>query len=1006
MKLKKLNLIIILTLITGLLPSAAFAAERDPYELISAQSYDDSNAANKMYKRNGYLAMDARSHGSWIVFKNIEFTDAPYAVAVSNGVGDDYLANNSFVFKLDSPDSDPIATVYLEETLGWDNAFETVGTVMKSFTGVHDVYVSTNQPNNFFGFYFLARKEGETVYKPYDGENVFDDTKGNKNERAIGVLKSLGVAEAYENNSFLPELPITRAEFSKWLARLLNDEIPAPAESAFADISPDMTGYAEICTLYNDGIVKQNSEKKFNPYSFITVRDASVMILRALGYETLCDYKGGYPRGYDSMAASLGLSKAMAQNDILRRASAAALLYNMLDCDYAQIESIDSKAGISYVYKKGILEQKRNIYKKDGLVTVTSYSGLISGAFAADGSCCIDDETYKKGTANIDNYLGVKCEFLYKYDKASKTKTLIYAVPVKNAEQKFVSGINCKFSSITPNEISYTDENKKNKTIKISSKAVWLYNLSVTDVPITSMIKKPSEFKGRILFTDNGDGTQVVSVEEYQNVKLQSADVQSKIISDFISGNIYDFKDAKIIVSDGNEVVKLGKLPRDTIIEMYVSYDKNTVILMVNGTTVSGTAVSIDTDGNVLIGNTVYKCANEFSKDELKLGVESVFYLNGHNEIVYAKTNDSTKKVAIIDDISRENDIITITLITDTDTKTSFKTADKVYVDGVKCTDSDEIVSLFKRAERYTPMLYKTNSDGKITMLDTSVDNAKNENDTLTVFNPENLDGKTEFYYRGGLGVFENTSSFALPYPIKSDATVITRMSYSESGVNSKFMPVSKYSSHDGQPFVFYSFERDGFFVDLAYCRNFNYQTQGGYVVVDSVNTSVNANGDIGLSLNCLSGGVEVSYWISPQNTLNTELAKQLQKGDVIRPLLDMNSEVYKIEVACFADGRASAMIGTEKIGAGVNHDSGLSAATDFSRCLIYGTVKSVENNYVEIEAFQSNKKLVFYLGEKSVYRLSSAGELTYEPGITIRPSEKIFVRLYSGGSGLTVIYE
>ena len=78
------------------------------------------------------------------------------------------------------------------------------------------------------------------------GGSSFTDTAGSWAEGSINAAARQGIISGYEDGSFRPENGITRAEAAKILNELLERSGPVPAVSAWSDVSPDAWYYQDV----------------------------------------------------------------------------------------------------------------------------------------------------------------------------------------------------------------------------------------------------------------------------------------------------------------------------------------------------------------------------------------------------------------------------------------------------------------------------------------------------------------------------------------------------------------------------------------------------------------------------------------------------------------------------------------------------------------------------------------------------------------------------------------
>ncbi|HHX28795.1 MAG TPA: S-layer homology domain-containing protein [Firmicutes bacterium] len=163
----------------------------------------------------------------------------------------------------------------------------------------------------------------------------FSDTVDHEREIAIKQLAGLGLLNGYEDGTFRPDNPITRAEFAKVMVYALGlkdaAEMLAGVPVPFTDVEANhwATGYISIST--SQEIVKGYPDGTFGPQNNVTYAEVLTMILRALGYGPILD-KGPWPTAYLTKAAELKLNKGInvLSNAPATRGDVAGLVANAI----------------------------------------------------------------------------------------------------------------------------------------------------------------------------------------------------------------------------------------------------------------------------------------------------------------------------------------------------------------------------------------------------------------------------------------------------------------------------------------------------------------------------------------------------------------------------------------------------------------------------------------------------------------------------------------------------
>ena len=94
-----------------------------------------------------------------------------------------------------------------------------------------------------------------------------------------------GLIQGLEDGTFRPEERLNRASFVTILQRMFHWESMTPPTPSYSDVSPDDWCYAAAETALAHGVAEAGD--LFQPMAYITREDMAVMLVRALGYETL-----------------------------------------------------------------------------------------------------------------------------------------------------------------------------------------------------------------------------------------------------------------------------------------------------------------------------------------------------------------------------------------------------------------------------------------------------------------------------------------------------------------------------------------------------------------------------------------------------------------------------------------------------------------------------------------------------------------------------------------------
>ena len=169
---------------------------------------------------------------------------------------------------------------------------------------------------------------------------TFEDIDPAKDEalaEAVDMLSALGVVKGTSDVTFSPKSTVTRQQMAAFIYRLMKGGKSLEGGqnmTPFTDLR-DSTFYGMISWASENGIIKGKSETKFDPEGKITLQDAYVMVVRALGYEN--EGPLNYPYDYIDIAERIGLNENLdaeiTYTDRLMRSDIALIIYNAFYAD-------------------------------------------------------------------------------------------------------------------------------------------------------------------------------------------------------------------------------------------------------------------------------------------------------------------------------------------------------------------------------------------------------------------------------------------------------------------------------------------------------------------------------------------------------------------------------------------------------------------------------------------------------------------------------------------------
>ena len=159
----------------------------------------------------------------------------------------------------------------------------------------------------------------------------YADVSSKNNLEAIEVLKAVGVMTGDDKGNFNPDANVTRNEMAVIMCNLLG--LKAGGSHPFTDVPAWAAPYVAAC--YNNGIIAGVSADKFNGDANVTAVQASLMVMKALGYFGFAgEFGDNWKLSVVKQANKIDLYNGInAYTDqIMTRNEVAQLVLNALEC--------------------------------------------------------------------------------------------------------------------------------------------------------------------------------------------------------------------------------------------------------------------------------------------------------------------------------------------------------------------------------------------------------------------------------------------------------------------------------------------------------------------------------------------------------------------------------------------------------------------------------------------------------------------------------------------------
>ena len=486
--------------------------------------------------------------------------------------------------------------------------------------------------------------------------------------------------------------------------------------------------------------------------------------------------------------------------------------------------------------------------------------------------------------------------------------------PCKSVEQTIINSNNFEIDKVSDNEIRYTDKfGTRARSIKFDNKTALIYNNKACGESMSEIIPVAEDFRGTIRKIDNGDDICVIIIDEYRNIVIQAVDKNNTYFIDDLTNQYIEINsDATFVEKDGISM-KLNKLEKGDCGLLYMSRnegDDRFALLEIYSKKIEGTINSLS-ENTVEIDGKEYSVAKE--QKGLYVGLSGKFCLNKFGEVVYyEKEADEYQKAAWVKaGYNEENgDEIFVRLTTGVEKSEVFTLRENVIIDGIKCKSAEVIINGndsikgLAAIKTNSPIIYQLDQDGKIKMIDTIYDGAKNKNDNLHLLNEGQASMKYLFKY--SIGFIAGNGIFR--YPLSREAKAIgttKRGNYIDDARNRLSEGSEAYFEA-----YFYSADRDLKTVDFI---NLDTDTgeqgeAGDYILIKKVADGLDKYGDICTIVTGYQGSAKYEFTVDDTEEELKDKCKKLKVGDIIRPYERNDGTILDFDVYFHADGSTGAI--------------------------------------------------------------------------------------------------
>ena len=168
----------------------------------------------------------------------------------------------------------------------------------------------------------------------------YADVTSEDNVEAIEVLQAVGIMTGDDNGDFNPDEEVTRNEMAVIMCNLLNYTAASYADTCpFTDVPDWAEAYVAAC--YTNGIIAGYDATTFGGSDSVTTAQASLMLLKALGYfQYSADFGSDWQLATISKGNTAGLYSGVSASatQALSRNDAAQMVLNALEANMVEAD--------------------------------------------------------------------------------------------------------------------------------------------------------------------------------------------------------------------------------------------------------------------------------------------------------------------------------------------------------------------------------------------------------------------------------------------------------------------------------------------------------------------------------------------------------------------------------------------------------------------------------------------------------------------------------------------
>lgn len=532
----------------------------------------------------------------------------------------------------------------------------------------------------------------------------YADVTSENHEEAIAVMQAVGVMIGDENGNFNPDKKVTRAEMAVVMANLLGLKVDDYKNTTipFTDVPEWAVPYVAAC--YSNGITSGTGATTYGSNDAVTAVQASLMMMKALGYfQYQSDFGGDWQIATIKQASSIDLFNDIdtGVTEALTRDSVAQLGLNTLEATMVQPTKNGSTIIVGDITITGDVEYK-------DITSSADYAKAMADKVLEDGKYAVQlGEKLFNGSLKIDTAVTSD-------DFARPARTWNY-----KGEQVIVAADTADYvlsGEVTGKELF----NTVGETLADSNKYTWTINLDGTTGSTFSQSDVSKTNDSALTGTGNGAVMEIFITKEYVSASEKGTVVVSIVntyagqISSVMGKDDVDADEEPYVivsdlsqspVADGAKFEATGYDVDDMVLFTY-SQKTSEIASMTAAREVSGQVTKVTAGESFVVGGQTYKYSAQFKTSDYittaSVDEDVVFYLDAQGYVIAIGEAEASNDYAYV--IGYEDDtkfgtstyyaklLLTDGKVIEVETETSASALDKHIVSYTK--DSDNVYTL------------------------------------------------------------------------------------------------------------------------------------------------------------------------------------------------------------------------------------------------------------------------------------------------------------------------